>query len=410
LFCEKEKEVETHFAPAERSNDDELTKEIEMVSKNPVMDGLLHSVSGLLAILNEHRQVIAVNPWLLEMLEVDCTEKVLGLRPGEALECVYSHEMPGGCGTSRRCSTCGAAISIVMSLTTNMPVERECALAVEKDGKNRDLFFRVRSVPITYNTKRFLLFFLQDITYQQRLAALERVFFHDVNGILSGLIGASELISLRADEDTRGLLQTIQRLAFRLANEVSMQRCLSQSDSYVFQPTTSSISVSQICKEIQDIFYSNPVSRNRLLVLQKEIPDVSLRTEPSLLIRVLSNMITNAFEESQDGDEVRVWIESLPGRVTFCVWNRKPIPSDIAKRIFQRNFSTKAEIGRGLGTYSMKLFGEEILGGTVDFVTSEAEGTVFRFSLKIHTDSSDILISSEERGGGSTRESSIHRT
>jgi len=30
-----------------------------------------------------------------------------------------------------------------------------------------------------------------------------------------------------------------------------------------------------------------------------------------------------------------------------------------------------------LGTYSMKILGEQSLGGTVDFTTSETEGTTF---------------------------------
>ena len=45
-------------------------------------------------------------------------------------------------------------------------------------------------------------------------------------------------------------------------------------------------------------------------------------------------------------------------------------------RIFQRSFSTKGSPGRGLGTYAMKLFGESVLGGQVDFETG-AEGTTF---------------------------------
>ena len=94
-------------------------------------------------------------------------------------------------------------------------------------------------------------------------------------------------------------------------------------------------------------------------------------------------MVTNALEETIEGDEVRMWVETSQERITFSVWNRKNIPADIAKRIFQRNFSTKLEHGRGLGTYSMKLFGEDILGGRVDFTTSEKEGTIFRFSLRI---------------------------
>ncbi|MHC4874743.1 MAG: ATP-binding protein [Planctomycetota bacterium] len=56
---------------------------------------------------------------------------------------------------------------------------------------------------------------------------------------------------------------------------------------------------------------------------------------------------------------------------------------DVKLRVFQRNFSTKADNGRGLGTFSMKLFGEKFLGGSVTFVSTEEEGTVFKLTLPL---------------------------
>lgn len=374
--------METHFAPAERLGDDGLKKELEFISKNPIIDGLLYSVSGLLAVLNSHRQILVINDLLLKMIGLNNADEVLGLRLGEALKCIHACEMPGGCGTSEYCSTCGAAISIVTSLATDTPIEKECAITTEDAGKKRDLFFRVRCVPVSYDQKRILLLFMQDISYQQKLAALERLFFHDINGIIHGLVNASSLISTMPGEEVRELSQTIKKLSLRLASEVSIQRCLSNTDVCNYQPVYSSILISQVFQEIKELFVNHPVAKNKSLILPQKSPDILLNTEPSLLIRTLTNMITNAFEESAEGDEVRLWHETSQERITFNVWNKKPIPVDIAKRIFQRNFSTKAEMGRGLGTYSMQLFGEEILGGIVDFITSEKEGTVFRFSLK----------------------------
>ena len=103
----------------------------------------------------------------------------------------------------------------------------------------------------------------------------------------------------------------------------------------------------------------------------------------SLLLRVICNMITNAFESTEENGTVKVLLEQNDNFLSFCVWNWQPIPQDIARRIFQRNFSTKDGAGRGIGTYSMKLFGEQILGGQVSFTTSQKEGTVFRFSLPL---------------------------
>jgi signal transduction histidine kinase len=374
--------LDTYFAPPERSNDEQLRAEIELISKNAVIDGLLHSASGLLAILNEHRQILALNDSLLEALGCNNVDEALGLRPGEALKCVHSSDTPNGCGTGEYCSTCGAVIAIITSLVKDESVEKECVLTIERDNKNVDLYFRVRCVPITYDTKRLLLLFLQDITYHQRLAALERMFFHDINGIVHGLLNASQLVIEKEGKDRQALAQTINRLALRLSGEVAMQQYLRQTESFAYQPTISSISMTEIFQGIKDIFSNHPVSKNKILTLPEKIPDISIRTDFSLLMRVLNNMLINAFEGTDEGDAVRMWIDPLPGGAVFSVWNKKAIPPDIAKRVFQRNFSTKADVGRGLGTYSMKLFGEEILGGKVDFNTSELEGTVFRFSLK----------------------------
>jgi signal transduction histidine kinase len=51
-------------------------------------------------------------------------------------------------------------------------------------------------------------------------------------------------------------------------------------------------------------------------------------------------------------------------------------------RIFSRSFSTKG-VGRGLGTYSIKLLTERYLGGRADFVSNREDGTVFRVRLPL---------------------------
>jgi len=175
--------METYFAPAGRMNENELVAEIKIVSQNPLVSGLLHLIGGLLAVLDEHRQIIALNNSFLQMLGVVNPEKALGLRPGEALQCIHAHDEPAGCGTTKFCSTCGAAIAIVSSLGQDKPVEKICALSANRGGKEVDIVLLVKSHPIKIDNKKFLLLFLQDISQQQQRAALERTFFHDVNTI-----------------------------------------------------------------------------------------------------------------------------------------------------------------------------------------------------------------------------------
>jgi sensor histidine kinase regulating citrate/malate metabolism len=57
------------------------------------------------------------------------------------------------------------------------------------------------------------------------------------------------------------------------------------------------------------------------------------------------------------------------------------MPKEVQLQIFQRSFSTKAQVGRGIGTYSIKLFAEQYLGGKVYFTSQEPDGTSFVLSI-----------------------------
>ena len=57
------------------------------------------------------------------------------------------------------------------------------------------------------------------------------------------------------------------------------------------------------------------------------------------------------------------------------------IPESIQSQLFKRSFSTKGDVGRGLGTYSIKLFAERFLHGRISFTSGAEDGTVFMVDL-----------------------------
>ncbi|MBN1957240.1 MAG: PAS domain-containing protein [Desulfuromonadales bacterium] len=372
--------MKSYFATPERTNEQDLKLEIDIASQNPVMSGLLHSVSGLLAILDEHRQIVAFNDSFLRMLGVDNPTSALGLRYSEALDCVHSEEEPAGCGTTKHCSSCGAAIAIVSSLKNNTPTEKVCALSAKRGGKELDIALLVKASPITIDGKRFLLIFLQDITQQQQRAALERTFFHDVNNMLFQLLGTSELL---VNESPTDLARSVRQASLRLTKEIAIQRCLSENELSDYLPAWTEMSTVEIMDELNSFFTSYPAARDRKFIVTNEHPEDILKTDSSLLLRVLCNMITNVLEATEKFGTVRIWLEKKPATIDFHVWNSQESPESLALRIFQRNFSTKEQAGRGIGTYSMKLLGEKILGGQVSFSSSAADGTTFTFSHPI---------------------------
>ncbi|MDY6903159.1 MAG: HAMP domain-containing sensor histidine kinase [Thermodesulfobacteriota bacterium] len=373
--------MDTHFATPQRTSRTELTAKIDFVSSNPVMSGLLFAISGLLAVLDENRQIVAINDSFLKMLGINDSSQALGLRPGEALQCVHAEDMPAGCGTSEFCASCGAAIAIVASQEHNRSEERTCALTVNRGAGQVDMAMLVRSQPLSIEEQWYYLVFLRDITKQQQRASLERMFFHDINNTLGMLMGNTQLL---LEESSSEYARYIHQASLRLYKEVSIQRALSREGNFHYQAFWQDTTADRILEELASFFVNHRAARGRELDVSRADGAVVLTTDVSLLLRVLGNMVINALEATGSGETVRVWTQPQAGAVCFCVWNREAIPPAVTKRIFQRHYSTKQEEGRGLGTFSMKLFGEKILGGRVSFTTSEQGGTVFRLCHPAH--------------------------
>lgn len=375
--------MNTYFASPERASKARLHHEVELVSHNPVIDGLMNSVGGLLAVLNKHRQILALNESIVDTLGITNVSEVLGVRPGEALKCIHSDKSPAGCGTSEQCATCGVTIAIIESLTEDKPVERTCALQTNNDGVVTDRYLNIRACPITLGRTHLVLLFLQDVTREHLRATLEHVFFHDVSNTLTGLLGTSELLLETNVSDKGHLLQQVQSLSLRLVQEIEMQRKLVRQDRTSFVPRMQTLSLEQVIQEICHASNNHPAALSKSLVVDGEIPVRTFQTDLSILLRILGNMVTNAFEATKSGGQIRLSVEDDKSNITFSVWNDTVIPKHITKRIFQRYYSTKPGEGRGLGTYSMKLFGEQFLGGEVSMQSLKKEGTTFRFRLPV---------------------------
>ncbi len=369
----------TFFAPAARARPDELEAAVRAVTASPVVSALLRLAGGMAAVLDEHRQILAVNDGLLAELDGGRVQDVVGLRPGEALACVHAHDHPGGCGTGRFCVTCGAAIAIVATLSSSAPAERECLLTLERDGL-RAVELKVRAASFAVDGRRLVLLLLQDIRGEKRRQALERVFFHDVMNTLQGQLGCVLRLRL-ADGPEPGVVDTLHSLTLALVEEIRSQQLLSLLEGGEYRPAREALSVADALADLEATFASHPAAAGRSLIVLGPEPDVELETDPPLVLRVLVNMVRNALEASPPGGSVRVWCEVSANAVRFRVWNLGSIPADVAPRLFQRYFTTKPESGRGLGTFSMRLLGEQHLGGKVTYTTSAAEGTTFELAL-----------------------------
>ncbi len=370
--------METFFASPDKSTSNELREKITVINNNQFVVNLIKSLSGMLAIIDEHRQVVAVNDDLVKSFGWKTSFDVFGLKPGEIIHCEHASEQPNGCGTTKHCATCGAAIAIVTSLGTDSSVEKICSASVTNDNLKSDICFKIRAVPVTIESIKFVLLFIQDMTVLNTLTSMERMFFHDINNTIGGLLGTIDLLLFDKPNDTK--LKDLFKMTKQIADEIQIQKTLLENKAELYQIVETRVKMADFVDELQLMFSVHPVAKNKILTVDHG-DTITVITDYTILYRIVVNMLKNAFEASQDGDTVRLLVDELDDVTKIKVWNKCYIPEDIQMRIFQRHFSTKDEIGRGVGTYSMKFLGEKILKCKIGFESSQTKGTIFWIAI-----------------------------
>lgn len=359
-----------------------LLDQIRTINSSPLLDTALSNVLGILVVLNEHLEIVALNDAFLSEIGIYDAEESLGLRLGNTIGCVNAQRSEDGCGTTESCKSCGAVIAMMAALYNGQNDEQVCVLTTSDNGKTRHLSLMIRTCPVMIEQRRFIVLTAKDITQEQVRANLERVFFHDISNMITVLLGASEL--LVHEMPSRWEVIQVQEAAARLQKEIELQRELSLSGSAEpFVPQRHQVELSSINKDVELLMRGHVAARERTIEVVQECDDCLIFTDKHMVSRVLANMLINALEATMRGGVVKFITRKMGGNIYWEVWNSSSIPEEIQPRVFQRYFSTKGNDGRGLGTFSMKLFGETYLQGRVNFTSSKKEGTLFSFSLPL---------------------------
>ena len=363
----------TKFAPAERANMEELERQVKLFEDNKILRELSDAVSNMLVILNRQRQIIYANKLFLDFLGVSNKSTIIGRRPGEAANCIHAGNETGGCGTSEFCRTCGAVNAILESQLGEQSTKECRIITTAKEA----LDLKVTATPYSPNGEMFTIFAINDISNEKRRQTLERVFFHDVLNSASGLTGLSDIIQQMNDPaEISKIAQLINRSAGNLVEEIEAQRNLSAAERNDYELNYTQTNTLKILKELSELYSRHEVIADKHIIIDSDSDDAVFYTDTVLLRRILGNMIKNALEASLPKGVVRIKSRKTDGHIQFFVHNDNYIERETQLQLFKRSFSTKGA-GRGIGAYSMKLFGEKYLKGKVWFDSSRDKGTTF---------------------------------
>jgi len=373
--------MDTYYAPAGRDSPEELQRRTAVVGNAPLLQSIMDAFSAPVLILNQHRQVLAANRGLLEMLGVEAAA-VVGKRPGEIAGCAYWKDGPDGCGTTRHCLTCGAVDAIWTSQRSGARATRECRITLDATLEGGAMDLRVTAAAIDVGGEKLTVCTLEDISQQKRLAVLSRVFFHDVLNTAGGIHGYAHLLGDMVAADVRQSKEflRLEKLTDQLVNEIESQRDLVQAESGDLEVDPETVGTRALLSDVQALYSAHAVAADRKIRLE-EVWHGRIITDVRLLVRVLGNMLKNALEATAPGGTVTLGCAEEDRKVVFRVHNDAVMPEEIRLQVFHRSFSTKAKSGRGVGTYSMRLLGERYLGGRVEFTSRVPDGTTFTIRL-----------------------------
>lgn len=372
----------TKFAPAARRTAEEIREQSVRVAQTPHVFDLLECFPVPAVILNEERQIVAANRKLTSLLGHPA-EIVLGMRLGEAFNCIHSGEEQGGCGTSLFCSTCGAVKAILGSWTDQVENIQECRLTRGTQQGWQALDLRIVAAPLWVGADHFTLVSLMDITDEKRRMVLEQMFFHDILDSATGIHGVLDLLPWASAEEATKLLAMARNLSGELVQQIRAGKDLGAAERGELKTTLRPLRVDPFLAQLCCLYRQRSVCEGRKLEYRCNPETARIQTDELLLSRVLGNLIKNALEASSPGQTVTVRFD-LGDTPTFSVHNQSVMPEKVKLQIFQRSFTTKAEHGHGIGTYSVKMLTERYLKGSASFRSEPGEGTTFTVKLPQH--------------------------
>jgi hypothetical protein len=370
---------ETYFAPGDRASPQVIAEQIGRIVEHPVIATVLESFCGQVLVLNQERQILAASPEFRDALLACGIDSFVGLRPGEALRCEHADEGPGGCGTSMACRHCGAVMAILAAQCCLGPVYDECWITMRRKRGHESVEFRAKATPLRLGDLEMVVLALQDISDQKRRSVLEHRFLHDARNLLGGVITWSELIASGdvTDESTSSL----RKLALDLRDLISEHGLLARAERGELSPSKTPIDFAELARALREVFSRHPRAEGRHLLVRFPTEAKPPISDTTIVLRILSNMVSNALDATREGGTVDVSFDFRDGAPRFSVHNPGVIPEAAAQRIFQRSFTTKGEPGHGLGTYGMRLLAERCLDGQVVFESTAEEGTTFSVLL-----------------------------
>lgn len=350
----------------------------QLFSEGVVSRKLLDAVPSPLLIINEQWQVVYANKAVINLIDGPNSDNPIGFKEGEAFHCVHYLQNDKESGRHPSCQVCGVARLLSRSLKGE-DVSKDCHITCGLSEAVASLDIRVLATPLEFHGDHFSILSLVDISEKRRRELLENSCYHDLLNTLTSLRGVLSVVKDDDVEDQAQIFSLLERMTQDSIDEISSLRLLEKAEQKKLKPHPQTMRICDFLKFMRDAFQYHPVAEGKTLTIKEEVTDQIIESDYQLVRRIIGNMLINAFEATEPGGTIVLSCCNKRDGVDFKVHNHRIIPKSIQGDIFYRDVTTKGH-GRGIGTYSIKLL-SSILGGEIQFTSTESEGTTFSFWL-----------------------------
>ena len=371
--------------PISQKNNSQKKKESSIYSdiyNDKFLKEFLQTLPYSTAILDNENKIILANKVRLDREREVSVEEFFGHNPGSALNCIHAKNPKGACHQEGVCRFCGLPNALLLAQKQNKKIIQETNITIEMADKSEKSYdVEIHASPFPYNNEKFLLLTIIDISEQKRKRALERIFFHDVINKIGSLQNIIEMLTDKEYRDEKEELTNLSNDIIKdLNEEILQQKKLMAAESGDLEIQPRKVNTHEIIEESISQLVQYPDSQNVKNEISSHTQNIAITTDPIILKRILINMLKNAIEASESGYKVHIGCKEKDQHIIFWVYNFSYIPENNQIKIFNRTYSTKGK-DRGLGTYSMKILGEQYLKGKVYFTSDRKEGTTFYIEL-----------------------------
>ena len=130
--------------------------------KSDLMRTIFDAMPSLVLVVDEDVKVQEYNLAAAEFFLADRIA-ILKHRGGEVINCIYSTEVPGGCGHAESCGGCVVRNAVKSSFDGNRIVRSRAKMEVLRGGEKVEMYALITASPFVFGDENLALLVIEDI-------------------------------------------------------------------------------------------------------------------------------------------------------------------------------------------------------------------------------------------------------